>query len=65
KESRAETDEAARRDILRQAEQIFMDEMPIAPIYFYTNVWVNKDNVKDITVSPIGTMQFKWGYISE
>ncbi|MFB4475227.1 peptide ABC transporter substrate-binding protein, partial [Oceanobacillus caeni] len=46
KESRAETDEAARRDILRQAEQIFMDEMPIAPIYFYTNVWVNKDNVK-------------------
>lgn len=65
KESRVETDEAARRDILRQAEQIFMDEMPIAPIYFYTNVWVNKDNVKDITVSPIGTMQFKWGYISE
>lgn len=65
KESRVETDEAARRDILRQAEQIFMDEMPIAPIYFYTNVWVNKDNVKDITVSPLGTIQFKWGYISE
>ncbi|WP_188454709.1 peptide ABC transporter substrate-binding protein [Virgibacillus oceani] len=63
--SKTETDPAARRDILRQAEQIFMDEMPIAPIYFYTNVWLNKDYVKDVTVSPLGTIQLKWGYIAE
>ncbi|WP_099159289.1 peptide ABC transporter substrate-binding protein [Virgibacillus ndiopensis] len=63
--SKTETDPAARKEILRQAEQIFMDEMPIAPIYFYTNVWLNKDYVKDVTVSPLGTIQLKWGYIAE
>ncbi|MTW87807.1 peptide ABC transporter substrate-binding protein [Virgibacillus dakarensis] len=64
-ESRTETDEAARDDILHQAEEIFMDEMPIAPIYFYTNVWLNKDYVKDVDVSPLGEIQLKWGYITE
>ncbi|MGY0693364.1 peptide ABC transporter substrate-binding protein [Virgibacillus sp. FSP13] len=63
--SRTETDEAARDDILRQAEKLFMDEMPIAPIYFYTNVWLNKDYVKDVQVSPLGIIQLKWGYIAE
>ncbi|MFD1037569.1 peptide ABC transporter substrate-binding protein [Virgibacillus byunsanensis] len=62
-EARTETDEAERRKILRDAEQVFMDAMPIAPIYFYTNVWVNKDYVKDISVSSLGGIQYKWGYI--
>ncbi|OZU89223.1 ABC transporter substrate-binding protein [Virgibacillus indicus] len=64
-QSRTETDPEKRKEILRQAEQIFMDEMPLAPIYFNTNVWLNKDNVKDIDVSPLGGIQLKWGYISE
>ena len=63
--SRTETDEDARRDILRQAEEIFMDEMPVAPIYFYTNVWLNQDYVKGINVSPLGGIQLKWGYLTE
>ena len=64
-QSRTETDPEKRQEILRQAEQIFMDEMPLAPIYFNTNVWLNKDNVKDIHISPLGGIQLKWGYISE
>lgn len=63
-DSRTITDPAERKEVLRKAEQIFMDEMPIAPVYFYTNVWLNKEKVKDINVSPLGRIQFKWGYIT-
>lgn len=65
KESRSELDTDKRREILRDAEEIFMDHMPIAPVYFYTNLYAFKDNVKNITVSPIGNIQYKWGYITE
>jgi oligopeptide transport system substrate-binding protein len=63
--SRKETDEAKRDELLHQAEDLFMDEMPLAPIYFYTNVWLNKDYVKDVDVSPLGEIQLKWGYLAE
>lgn len=42
-----------------------MDAMPIAPIYFYTNVWTAKDYVKNIEVSGLGDVQYKWGYIEK
>ena len=65
KQSRTETDAAAREEILRQAEDIFMEELPLSPIYFYTNVWTNKEYVKNVEVSPLGLVQYKWGYIAE
>jgi oligopeptide transport system substrate-binding protein len=65
KESRTETDAKAREDLLRKAEDIFMEELPLAPIYFYTNVWTNKEKVKNVEVSPLGLVQYKWGYIEE
>ena len=65
KASREELDPDKRREILREAEEIYMDYMPIAPVYFYTNLYAHKDNVKNITVSPIGNIQYKWGYITE
>ncbi|HLQ83803.1 MAG TPA: peptide ABC transporter substrate-binding protein [Pseudogracilibacillus sp.] len=65
KKSRTELDSDKRRDILREAEALFMDQMVINPVYFYTNLYAHQDNVKDITVSPIGTIQYKWGYIAE
>ena len=65
KKSRVETDPDAREDMLRQAEDIFMEELPIAPVYYYTNVWTNKDYVKNVEVSPLGLIQYKWGYIEK
>jgi oligopeptide transport system substrate-binding protein len=63
--SRTETDPAARKAVLREAEGIFMEAMPIAPIYFYTNVWTAKDYVKGVEVSGLGDAQYKWGYIEK
>src|SRR5699024_2684014 len=65
KESRSELNDDKRLEILSDDEEIFMEAMPLALVYFYTNLFAHKDNVKDITVSPIGNIQFKWGYIAE
>lgn len=64
KASRTELDSDKRIEILKEAEQIFMDQMPIVPIYFYSNVYAYKDNVKNIEVGPLGVIQYKWGYIA-
>lgn len=61
-QSAVESDSAKRTELLKQAEQIFIDEMPVAPIYFYTNTWLQKDNLKDVVVSGLGDVQFKWAY---
>ncbi|WP_059173020.1 peptide ABC transporter substrate-binding protein [Bacillus sp. FJAT-27445] len=59
-DSQKEGDANKRLEMLKQAESIFMDEMPAAPIYFYTNVWVKKDNLKGVVVSGLGDVQLKW-----
>lgn len=61
-DSAKEQDAEKRLAMLKEAEAILMDEMPIAPIYFYTNTWVQVDNLKDVQVSGLGDAQFKWAY---
>ena len=41
----AESEPAKRMDLLRQAEQIWVDEMPVIPIYFYTSLNMVKPDV--------------------
>ncbi len=60
--SATEGDAAKRLQMLKDAEAIFMDEMPVAPIYFYTNNWVQVDNLKGVAVSGLGDVQYKWAY---
>lgn len=64
-DSRAELDPAKRLEILKQAEEIFMEELPIIPVYFYTNVYSKKDYVEGVVVQPVGSFNLKWGYITE
>ncbi|MGC5324472.1 peptide ABC transporter substrate-binding protein [Brevibacillus sp. SYSU BS000544] len=61
--SALEKDSAARKKILADAEKILMEDMPIAPIYFYTNSWVKNDKVKGVIVDGLGFIDFKWGFI--
>ncbi len=62
-QSALEADPAKRKQILADAEAILMDEMPIAPIYFYTQSWVKKDEVKGVKVDGLGFVDYKWAYI--
>ncbi|MDX8366765.1 peptide ABC transporter substrate-binding protein [Cytobacillus sp. IB215665] len=63
-QSVTETDPEKRLDLLKQAEEIFMEDMPVAPIYFYTNTFVKKDNIHDVAISGLGDIQFKWAYFT-
>ena len=45
-EARYAIDPEKRFDLYRQAEQILMDESPIAPIYFYVNSRLKQPSVK-------------------
>lgn len=61
-ESQKEMDPEKRTQMLKDAEEIFINEMPVAPIYFYTNSWVQKENLKDVVISGLGDAQLKWAY---
>ncbi|MGG4450361.1 peptide ABC transporter substrate-binding protein [Brevibacillus sp. HB1.1] len=62
-QSATESDPEKRKVILREAEQIMMDEMPIMPIYFYTHTWVKNDKVKGIFQDGLGAIDWKWASI--
>ncbi|MBU8714705.1 MULTISPECIES: peptide ABC transporter substrate-binding protein [Brevibacillus] len=59
-QSATEGDPDKRKAILREAEQIMMDEMPIMPIYFYTHTWVKNDKVKGVFQDGLGAIDWKW-----
>jgi oligopeptide transport system substrate-binding protein len=56
-------DEAQRIALLKKAEQVLMEEMPIAPIYFYTGVYLKKPYVKGIHLSELNDLDLKWAYV--
>jgi oligopeptide transport system substrate-binding protein len=57
-----EPDTEKRKKILINAEQILMDEMPIAPVYFQTDAWVQNPKLKGVTVDVLGNIDFKGAY---
>lgn len=59
-QSAKEGDVAKRKEILKKAEQIVMDEMPALPIYYFTYAWVKQDSVKDVVVDALGFIDFKY-----
>lgn len=63
KQSALEMDTQKRNQLLAQAEQILMDEMPIAPLFYYTNSWVKHDRVKGVFIDGMGNLELKWGDI--
>lgn len=62
----AEADLAAdmetRSKILHEAEQMIIDEMPVAPVYYYTNNFMLKPYVDGACFSPLGN-QFFWNCV--
>ena len=59
-EAAKETDANKRLEILKKAEKVLMDEMPVIPIYDYTQVSVKKDNIKGLATSPLGKIDLKY-----
>ncbi|MGX9135887.1 peptide ABC transporter substrate-binding protein [Rummeliibacillus sp. JY-2-4R] len=54
-----EVNEAKRLEYLKEGEKILMTDMPVAPIYYYTNLNVVKDYVKNMTPNKLGEIDLK------
>ncbi len=59
------TDQKQRKELLEQAEKIFLDEMPIAPIYFYTGSYMQKPYLKNVALSEFAEIDFKYAYLEK
>lgn len=57
--SLSEPDPQARNQLLHRAEEILVDQMPIAPIYHYAFDYAKKNYIQDVTLSPLGGADFK------
>lgn len=56
--AKKETDAKKRFEILHQAEDVLMEDMPIIPLYYSTYTKGIKDYVKGVRVSPLGYVFF-------
>lgn len=63
--AKVEIDQAKRTQMLHDAEAILMNDLPVFPIYFYTNVVCYRPYVKDVRKSPLGFVHFEKAYIQE
>lgn len=62
-QAKATGDQQERLDAMAAAEKILMDDMPIAPIYYYTKVYMQHDNVKNVVRHGDGAVDYSWVYI--
>lgn len=60
-----ELDVPKRMQDMHDAEDILMNDMPLIPLYFYTNVACIKSYVKDIHKSPLGFIFLDTTYIQK
>ncbi|MFY7842979.1 MAG: peptide ABC transporter substrate-binding protein [Rhabdochlamydiaceae bacterium] len=58
KKYRKSTNSQQRSEIALKAEKVLLEEMPVAPLYYYHYLYLQKPYVKNLAVSPIGVMQF-------
>jgi len=62
-DAKKETDANKRLTIMHQAEDMLMEDMPVIPLYYYTQTKGIKDYVKDVRVSPLGFVYFDKAHI--
>ncbi|MDY6826245.1 MAG: peptide ABC transporter substrate-binding protein [Bacillota bacterium] len=65
KDVRMTDDEVARMEMMHRLEEILMEEMPVCPIYYYTDPIMIKDHVKGYVNIATGGKDFKAAYIEQ
>lgn len=61
--SKAELDPAKREQLLKDAEEVILEDMPIIPIYYYTQPKAMQKNIKGVKVSQLGFVSFETAYV--
>ena len=58
-------DTSLRREVLAKSEKILMEEMPIIPVFYYSMLYVNQPELKDVVLSSMGQIDFRWASFEE
>jgi oligopeptide transport system substrate-binding protein len=58
-QSSGEKDPEQRKEVLRQAEKLLVEQMPVIPLFFYTFNYVKTDHLEGVYVSDLGYIDFK------
>ena len=60
-----QADPTQRRAFFNQAEALLMEEMPIIPLYFTTIVYAKNKKLKNVYVSELYDVDFRWATLEE
>lgn len=64
-QAKQEANITKRFELMHQAEDILMNDMPVIPLYEYSNVVCLNKNVKGLYISPLGEIICKDAYIEQ
>ncbi|PTX59329.1 oligopeptide transport system substrate-binding protein [Melghirimyces profundicolus] len=64
KEAKSTDDQKVRMEKMHEAEELLMEEMPIMPIYFYTQNYMQQDYVKGVKRLPDTSTDFSEAYLT-
>jgi oligopeptide transport system substrate-binding protein len=57
------SDVKERQRVLQESESILINEMAIIPLFHYTMLYLESEKVKDVAISKVGGIDFKWAFI--
>lgn len=60
-----EFDKEARLQLLRDAEAVMIDEMPVIPLYYYSNAFVTSERVQGMDYDSVGRIDLKHVSVDE
>ncbi|MGD8190142.1 peptide ABC transporter substrate-binding protein [Brevibacillus ginsengisoli] len=63
-QSSRERNPLKRKELLARSESILMDEMPVLPIFFYTNSYVKNERIQNVLLDGLGYIDWKWANIA-
>jgi len=63
--SSLEMDQEKRKSILRNAEGVLMDQMPIAPLFYSSLNYLKQNDIINVYLSELGYLDFKYADIGE
>jgi len=49
-----------RWDYINLAEELLLEQMPVAPLFFYTNCYLKKSYLSKVVIDELGYVDFKW-----
>ena len=58
-------DSEERKNFLRAAEQILMEQMPIIPVFHFALNYLLKEGLEDVALSPLGQIDFRWARMAQ